>query len=306
MVHFVEPGYHIGVEEGRLGIIHTASNRVVKDLGVLPHLSKEARLTFRVKPAAKARGVRGLAPITDGWIVNSEWTNDTGNPISYFKTRWEVPPAPATDDGQLVYLFNGMQQAASGPFILQPVLQWGSSPAGGGRFWSITSWYVNGEGGVALHGSLKRVNPGDVIEGIMTLTAQEGNEFSYLSSFTGFPTADLAVHNVDELQWACETLECYSFKAFSDYPATPLTAFRDIEIRVRQQTTPAIVDVNPVLNWLADNRVTDNGQRCLVANNDNPGGDIDLYYRNPHRTHSSSTTRARSERTRRPRRPRRH
>ena len=107
--------------------------------------------------------------------MNAEWTNTTGHPISYFSTKWIVPPAPATDNGQLVYLFNGIQQTSSGPFILQPVLQWGVSPAGGGSYWSITNWYVNGMGGIALKGNLVQVNSGDVLRGVMTLTGTVGH-----------------------------------------------------------------------------------------------------------------------------------
>ena len=124
------------------------------------------------------------------------------------------------------------------------------------------------------------VNPGDILEGIMTLTGQSGTSFSYLSSFTGFPTADLQVNNIDELQWANETLECYAFQAFTDYPDAALTAFYDIEIKVRTATTPNIIDVDATVNWLADNNVTDNGQKCVIVSNDSPGGDVYLYYRN--------------------------
>lgn len=281
-VHFVEPGHHISEEGGRLRIINDKTGKVVKEFGqAVSTLDAETgQPVSRIKTAEKVPGIPAPAPITDGWIINGEWTNTSANPISYFSARWTVPPAPATDNGQLIYLFNGIQQTNTGPFILQPVLQWGSSPAGGGKFWSITNWYVNGQGGLALHGSLVQVNPGDVIQGVMTLTGQNGANFNYLSSFTGFPAADLTVTNIAELHWANVTLECYGFKAFSDYPNTALTPFYDIEIRLRTATTPNVVETQATLNWVADDRVTDNGQHCLVVSNDSPGGDVYLYYRN--------------------------
>jgi hypothetical protein len=278
-VHFLEPGNHISGEGGRLKIIHTDSGKIIKDLGVLSKVPppKRGKPAMRVKPAAKKKGGPAPAPITDGWIVYSGWTNTSGNPISYFKTQWSVPPDPVTDHGQTIFLFNGIQPA--GAFILQPVLQWGPSYAGGGSYWSIANWYVDGPGGAALCGPLIRVNPGDVLEGIMTLTGQTGTSFSYLSSFTGHSTADLTVNNINELNWANETLECYGFQEFTDYPDAALTAFHDIEIRLRTSTTP-FTEVQAVINWQAHNDVTDNGQHCLIVSNDSPGGDVYLYYRN--------------------------
>jgi hypothetical protein len=52
---------------------------------------------------------------------------------------WTVPPAPATQSGQTIYLFNGMQDSV--PMILQPVLQWGALQVGGGNSWTVASWY---------------------------------------------------------------------------------------------------------------------------------------------------------------------
>src|SRR5207302_9165168 len=106
------------------------------------------------------------------------------------------------------------------------------------------------------------VNPGDVLRGIMTLTGHSGSDFSYLSFFDGFPSADLQVTDVYQLVWANETLECYDLTAFSDYPDTVLTAFYDIEIKLRTQETPSIIDSEATINWAASNTVTDNGQQC--------------------------------------------
>jgi hypothetical protein len=35
-VHYVKPGHHIDSEGGRLKIIHTATGKVIKDLGEIP------------------------------------------------------------------------------------------------------------------------------------------------------------------------------------------------------------------------------------------------------------------------------
>ncbi len=299
-VHFVPPGHHVSGKGGKLTIVDTATGKILKDLGPIEKSEKGAKRTGKammVAGGASASANTGLAPppgpapapgpagspppapITNGWIINSGWTNGSANPISYFKTRWAVPPDPATDNGQLIYLFNGIESTAGDLYILQPVLQWGSSPAGGGSYWAIANWYVGEPStGVALHGSLIQVNPGDVLEGVMTLTGQTGSNFDYLSSFTGHSSADLNVTNVAELTWANETLECYRFTAFSDYPDTTLTAFHDIEIRLRTSTSP-FTEAQATINWAANNAVTDNGQQCVIVSNASPAGDVYLYYR---------------------------
>ena len=59
-------------------------------------------------------------------------------------------PAPATRSRQTIFLFNGIQNTGANFGILQPVLQYGSSAAGGGAFWSIASWYVTSGGQAEL------------------------------------------------------------------------------------------------------------------------------------------------------------
>jgi hypothetical protein len=60
-------------------------------------------------------------------------------------------------------------------FIIQPVLQWGPSAAGGGAYWAIASWYVGGSG--AVYSALQTVAPGDSIFGNMTLTDPKGEKW---------------------------------------------------------------------------------------------------------------------------------
>ena len=285
-VHRVEPGQVVSLAGGRLKIVHAESGKVVRDLGAIPKpprrkaakakSAKTGAVSLAMNPVAAPKGAHAPAPITDAWIVYSGWFNTTGNPISYFKTRWAVPPAPATDHDQTIFLFNGIEPGDSA-FILQPVVQWGSSGAGGGSYWSITNWYV-GSDGTALYMPLITVNTGDVVEGIMTLTGDNGANHDYLSSFTGFPAADLVVTNAGELTWANEVLECYDVQEFSDYPDTALTAFHDIEIRLRTSTSP-FTEVQATIDWDVHNDVTDNGQQCVIVSNDSPGGDVYLYYR---------------------------
>ncbi|KAF8319997.1 hypothetical protein DL93DRAFT_2153037 [Clavulina sp. PMI_390] len=77
-----------------------------------------------------------------GWTAYTGWSNsDANSPINSFTTSWTVPPAPQTNNGQTIFLFNSIEPA-QGNAILQPVLQWGGSAAGGGAYWAVASWYL--------------------------------------------------------------------------------------------------------------------------------------------------------------------
>jgi hypothetical protein len=285
-VHQIEVGHHLSVKDGRFQKIHTASGQVIADYGEIS-----------TGPADKAPGGRGrskkkLTPPgeepfpDDGWIVFAGWENTGSNPISYFSTEWVVPPAPATVAppttvsgetlNQLIFLFNGLEYA-DGSYILQPVLQWGISNNGttwwGGNYWAIANWYVpapNSGNPTFVGGALIPVNPGDSLQGVMTVTGQTGSTSNYSSVFVGYPTADLNVTDIAPIPVAVETLECYRISQGSDYPDTIMTAMSNIEVKIGSTEAS--------FSWSGQNNVTDNGQQCVVVSSASPGGDVYLFY----------------------------
>ncbi|KAF8310675.1 hypothetical protein DL93DRAFT_2084260 [Clavulina sp. PMI_390] len=165
--------------------------------------------------------------LQDGWVAYAYWMNTGKYPINYFDTLWTVPPAPPKSDGQTIFLFNSIEPS-SGDAILQPVLQWGVSAAGGGPYWSIANWW--GINGVFHFTPLVKVQPGRVLQGIMILTGTAGSTYNYVSYFNGIG-AKLIVNGVPEqLKWATETLEVYSLQSKSDLP-TGQTLFSNIHLR---------------------------------------------------------------------------
>jgi hypothetical protein len=213
----------------------------------------------------------GMFPaLGSGWIATSFWNNGTGNPITTFRTTWQVPPVPGTSSGQLIYLFNGITRFSSNSAILQPVLQWGTSPDGGGLFWAVASWYVHTTG-QAFYTPLVTVNPGDTLVGVMNLTKQTAGKFDYTSEFQGIAGTNLPVQNIDELLWCSETLEAYGVTQCSDYPNADFTAFRGIAIQTG--------NVTPAINWGVENTVTDCGQQAVVVSNSATSGEVDVHYR---------------------------
>ncbi|MEA2993062.1 MAG: hypothetical protein QOD40_1982 [Alphaproteobacteria bacterium] len=263
LVHHIEPGHSLRMEGERVKKIHP-SGHVVADLGLIaakagPHPLMPMNVAIPQSVLKPALG--------GGWITYAGWTNNSGHPLSSFRTTWVVPPAPATHSGQTIFLFNGIQNST---MIYQPVLQWGPSAAGGGNNWTVASWYADGQAGQAFHSSLVAVNPGQILTGIMTLTGSSGGQFSYSCTFQGIANTTLPIANVQELTWCNETLEAYSVQKCSDYPDCEFTAMRNIAVSCGT-TTPSI-------SWTATNAVTDCGQHCVVVSNSASVGEVDLCY----------------------------
>ena len=261
LVHHITTEHKLDFRGGDIRKVHLSGH--VETLGKLIKRPGPGPLM----PANVARRSGPLPALGSGWIVYADWTNNTGNPVLSFSSTWVVPPAPTTDHGQTIFLFNGIQNST---MIYQPVLQWGPSAAGGGSYWAVASWYVDGQGGVAFHSSLVNVNEGDQLVGVMTETGQSGTAFDYYCEFTGIANTGLTINAVDELTWNIETLESYGVQVCSDYPNTSRTAFTNIAF----QTSAG----NPVLDWIPVNAVTDCGQSAVVVSDANPGGEVDLYY----------------------------
>jgi hypothetical protein len=240
-----------------------------------------ARLEFRAAGGARLRARDNPGPPDQAnWITYAGWTNTTGNPITQFTTTWTVPPAPPTQASQLLYLFNGIEPA-DGQVILQPVLQWGDSGSDEdgqnrtGPFWTVASWMVGGPDGAATHTPHIRVNPGDVLVGVMTLTNQSPAGFVYTCEFQGLAGTTLTTPQISELVWCVETLEAYELQgnhvapydldAASEYPATPV-AFQAIGI-----VTNAPGPAGP---WAAQNIVSQYGENTTIAADNTTNGSI--------------------------------
>ncbi|MGZ6662319.1 MAG: hypothetical protein ACXVHL_33885, partial [Solirubrobacteraceae bacterium] len=265
MVYKVEPGQVLDGSDGRLRRL-SASGEVLEDFGVL-----EARPGDRpLMPDQVAHPPAVASAFGSGWIAYAYWNNGTGTPLSSFATTWTVPPAPRTQSRQLIYLFNGIQNST---MIFQPVLQWGNNGVFGGNHWCVATWYADGMFGLQFHSTPVNVNAGDVLTGVMTLTGQSSQGFSYNGEFQGIANSGYPITNQQELTSAAEVLECYGICACSDYPDSPETAMSSISIQTGA--------TRPPLSWTAVDAVTDCGQHAVVVSNSNTNGEVDLYYRGP-------------------------
>eukprot|EP00486_Rosalina_sp_Unknown_P001255 CAMPEP_0201566522 /NCGR_PEP_ID=MMETSP0190_2-20130828/6350_1 /ASSEMBLY_ACC=CAM_ASM_000263 /TAXON_ID=37353 /ORGANISM="Rosalina sp." /LENGTH=229 /DNA_ID=CAMNT_0047985359 /DNA_START=271 /DNA_END=960 /DNA_ORIENTATION=+ len=166
------------------------------------------------------------APAVDGsgWQVYTKM--DAGDSVNAFLGDWKVPASP-TRNGQILYTFTGLQNIdwvppeknPGQPFdIIQPVLQYGRTPAGGGNYWGLASWYVTLDAG-AVHSKLIEVKTGDIIFGNMTKTGTESWFINGVDTETN-ENATLTISRaiLKTQPWVYVTLEVYDVTECDQYP----------------------------------------------------------------------------------------
>jgi hypothetical protein len=267
-VHFIEPGFHLSVENGRLQKLENTTGRLAQDFGEFK--PREQRFNPR-DPNHFSQSP--IVPYLEGWIAYTYWQNPTtSTPVTSFSTTWTVPSAPSKKSSQTIFLFNGIQDGTtSTSYIIQPVLQWGPSAAGGGKYWAITNWYVTSSD--AYYGSLETVSAGASLTGVITQTAVSGSNYSYSSVFTGAPSStSITVSNVPQGYWLAETLESYGVATPStEYPPNSYDAFTGIDI-LEGSTHPA-------LTWTPEQGASGSAQKAVVVSNSTTNGQVDIYFR---------------------------
>lgn len=214
-VHHVGHDAHVNHnEDGTLSVFRSDGNR------------------HRILPCPYPR-----LPVTvsgDGWQVFAVY--DAGQTLTSFNGTWNVPSAPTAYNDQLLYTFTGLQNSfsmVSGVDIIQPVLQFGPGPAGGGAYWGMASWYVSSTN-VALHSTLVAVNAEDVIYGTMVKPGPSSDQWT-INSYDETTSANSTLTVNRKLgqyePYAFVTLEVYSVTDCQQYPAEPLK-YTDLAIEL--------------------------------------------------------------------------
>jgi hypothetical protein len=229
------------------------------------------------KPQPRKHHQEGLAPGITGPLLPQNWVTYAsvkGNPpqlIEHFESTWQVPHAPVFQNNQVLYLFNGMQNAAQNQ-ILQPVLQWGHSPWGGGNFWSCFPLFVDGQAGnvqVPPIGATP-VAPGTYLTGYIHLLGQaDGGHFNYEVGFTsaGVQGPKLMM-TTDPMIEAVEVFETYFVAQAGNYPAQPITTFSAPHMMVAGTPGPVVP------HWTPGAGIVNNHEHTIVF----PDGHVDIHY----------------------------
>jgi hypothetical protein len=267
-VHFIEEGFALRIENGHILKVDAKTGSPAEDFGELKQ--DPERFNLNREPAAVSD--KNRVPEVQGWIAYAYWSNPSSStPITSFTTDWVVPSVPSKQGSQTIFLFNGMQDGTtSTSYIVQPVLQWGPSAAGGGKYWAITNWYVTSS--QAFFGSLVSVSTGTSLSGVMTETAVSGSKYSYNSTFTGYPSTSVKVSNVPQAFWAAETLESYDVTNTStEYPPNVDLAMTSINL-LEGSTHPSI-------SWVTAQASRGAAQKAVVVSNSSTDGQVDIYFR---------------------------
>jgi len=181
--------------------------------------------------------------LPNGWAAYANW--NTPSEVTSYLGTWAVPPRPTDQDVQTLFLFTGLQNAffdfeVASPqqtvSIIQPVLQWGPSEAGGGSYWSIASWYVTSTG-AAVYSTLQQVRSGDVIFGNMTIA---GSKWDIITTdATSRVSTAIHVNPQASEMWAFVTLEVYNVQSCGDYP-NGSTEFKSLMLKSKNsRLTPS-------------------------------------------------------------------
>lgn len=268
-IHYVDRNHHIEVKDNSIQIIDTKSD-TISEVYFLKKNEKAGDLISK----SIDQNFSDNSDFMDGWITHSYLSyRDNSLPISLFSTTWIVPSPPSKKADQVIYIFNGMETIDSGiAHIVQPVLQWGVTPAGGGDFWAICNWYVTSNY-LFFHDSLIKVNPGDTLKGIIKLTSSSGDLFNYNVSFFGYPSS-IQVNAIPPGAGPYIVLESFNIKSCDEYPA---------DEKIRMYNIQIITDsIYPLVKWETYTKVNDCGQFTNLINGTSNNGEVDIHFHKPY------------------------
>jgi len=211
-VHSVESGSHV------------YNDREIDQLRVKTPSGELFEFERCEKPIIPKRGrsTPGDAP-DDGWQVWTAYNQPSNKTFDSFLGYFNVPNSPSSWDGEILYMFTGLQDnnwvptpatpvdTMPYPFdIIQPVLQYDGS-------WELASWYVGADN--VVNTGFFPVSSGDSIFGNMTRLSPTD---WFIGGLTSAVNASFTVTDSTLVSqpWAYCTLEVYSIPDCNNFPPT--------------------------------------------------------------------------------------
>jgi hypothetical protein len=269
-VHYIDRNHHLSIDHNYLKIIDNKTGHVSKQYANTSAVTESKKNRMQ---SSENQMLLTESDFKDGWTnyAVSRTTASTGS-IKFFGTDWIVPQCPKNKYDQVIFIFSGLETfVRKVGYILQPVLQWGKSSAGGGNFWAVCNWYVTSN--EFFHDSLIKVDPGTKLNGVMKLLSQTDTLFTYSSSFSGL-SDEFVVKNSPELSSLYEALETYYVQGCDEYPAQEKITMSDIEVNTHKD--------NPPLVWDVINETGSCGQLARTVNKGSGFADVEIRFHNVH------------------------
>lgn len=245
---FVVPnGSHIDGRDVKL------KGRIIKTLPVCKHARKRVGASGETRLPTSAR----LRPPTvSGWVATTHTTTTTNqwgfDWINAFYGYWTVPNAPSSYTSQLIYLFNALEPT-DGSFILQPVLHYGVSPAGGGNRWSMAAWYVLSDNTYTVSTLADAPGAGTWVLGDMypsTTCPSSGACTWVVAIWAGGVGRTITVTPGAKVRWAfASALEEYNLTNCNQQPGSTSTTFFDNHLQVPGPSTSDYNDITSSVTW---------------------------------------------------------
>jgi len=206
--HFVPDGYIVEDLKSHSLIRNVETGEVLKTVKKCPYPTKRISIKSPELPY--------------GWAAYA-YSLSLGE-ITGYDGKWTVPGNPVdSTDSQVLFLFTGLQNnydlEADVTNIIQPVLQWGVSAAGGGNYWALASWYVDSMDN-AYFSSLVQTTAENLITGTMDKkdsTPSSVWTIESLDTTSNLSTTLNIATNTSEPD-AFVTLEVYNVDSCQDYP----------------------------------------------------------------------------------------
>jgi len=174
----------------------------------------------------------GEPPTINGWVESANTTTATS--YGALTATWIVPPGPASNNGQTLYFFPGLEDINDVVSIIQPVLGWNADFAGA---WSIASWNCC-PSGITVESSPVPVDAGHEIRGIIRDACSAGtlscSKWEVTSEDVSTGKSTKLSNTPSEGQtfnWAfAGVLEAYGVVQCSDYPSNGSLTFSGIAL----------------------------------------------------------------------------
>jgi len=235
---------------------------------VIAHYDSCPEAPILTRGLAKETPKFGEAPSPgNGWVEDIEMVVPlkSGDSVDEITGTWTVP-APPLENGALIYIFNGLEPT-SGGVIIQPVLQYGATTAGGligGNYWTIAGWLVNSN---AYHSPGVKVSTGDTIRGTTYVTSESAGKLNWeifaQDTTSGAYSWLSAWSEGIEWNWAFSgVLETYGMTSCSEFPASLITAFANTTV---YHGYPSFEKVTPGWYGVFDNYFGSGGPSCGFA-----------------------------------------